>query len=173
MRLTIPVILAASSVSFAQQSKGSDAEPAGMAPIAAVPVPNDLELNKLVWTTMLTVDGANQAGNYSVLRDISAPGFQINNDSAKLAQVFAGLRASRIDLANSLLLAPTYTSAPLRPSADLLELKGYFGLRPTSIDFDLVYQWVNGRWRIYGVNILPRTLANVMPNTAQPAQGRR
>ena len=140
---------------------------AGMAPIATVPVPNDLEINKLVWSTMLAVDNANVAGNYSVLRDLSAPGFQINNDPARLTQIFSNLRNNRIDLANTVLLAPTYSAAPRHPAPDALELQGYFGLRPTAIQFDLIYQWVGGRWRLNGISILPATINNVMP----PLQG--
>ena len=85
--------------------------PPSQAQPSQVPVPDSLELNKLVWSTMAAIDHANLAGNYSVLRDLSAPNFQILNDSAKLASIFASLRASGIDLSNALLLAPTF-SAP-------------------------------------------------------------
>ena len=144
-------------------------------PVSTVPVPGEMELNKLVWSTMAAVDHANQAGNYSVLRDLAAPGFQINNDPAKLAQIFASLRASRIDLSNTLLLAPTFTAAPKRPQADLLQIQGYFGLRPTAILFDLYYQWVGGRWRLFGVDIRPATLsgAQPVPQPPRPAPGKK
>jgi len=133
-----------------------------------VPVPSALELNKLVWSTMAAIDHANLAGNYSVLRDLAAPNFQILNDSAKLASIFASLRASGIDLSNALLLTPTFTAAPKLPQRDVLELKGYFGLRPTAINFDLYYQWVLGRWRLVGVSITPSNLAAVQPGAAPP-----
>lgn len=130
---------------------------------SAVPVPGELELNKLVWNTMAAVDHANRAGNYSVLRDLSAPGFQINNDAAKLAQVFASLRASQIDLSNALLLAPTYTATPRMMAADVLRVQGYFGLRPTAITFDLYYQWSGGTWKLFGVSIAPASLTGTQP----------
>ena len=44
-------------------------------PRAARPVPDQLELSKLIWSTILAVDHANKSGNYSVLRDMSAQGF--------------------------------------------------------------------------------------------------
>jgi len=136
------------------------------ASVSAQPVPDDLELAKLIWTTMAAIDQANQAGNYSVLRDLSAPGFQINNDAARLGAIFADLRAMEIDLSNSLLLGPTYTAPTSMVSPGVMRTQGYFGLRPTAIAFDLYFQWVQGRWRLYGVSITPRTIASVQPDQA-------
>lgn len=133
-----------------------------------VPVPSALELNKLVWSTMAAIDHANLAGNYSVLRDLAAPNFQILNDSAKLASIFASLRSSGIDLSNALLLTPTFTAPPKLPQRDVMELRGYFGLRPTAINFELYYQWVVGRWRLVGVSIVPSNLAAVQPEATSP-----
>ena len=146
---------------FAQQ-------PSAAPPVSAVPVPGELELAKLVWSTMAAVDHANQAGNYSVLRDLAAPGFQINNDAAALTQIFASLRASRVDLSNTLLLAPTYRAAPALVQPGIVRVQGYFGLRPTAINFDLYYQWIGGKWRLFGVSIGPATMASsqTAPTTA-------
>ena len=138
------------------------------APVSAQPVPDDLELAKLIWTTMAAIDQANQAGNYSVLRDLAAPGFQINNDAARLGAIFADLRAMKIDLSNSLLLGPTYTAPTSMVSPGVMHTQGYFGLRPTAIAFDLYFQWVQGRWRLYGVSITPRTIASVQPDQTPP-----
>lgn len=146
------------------------AQQAPRPPASAVPVPGELELAKMIWSTMAAVDHANMAGNYSVLRDLSAPGFQINNDSARLSEIFATLRASRIDLSNTLLLAPTYRSAPAMVQPDVIRVQGYFGLRPTAINFDLFYQWVSGRWRLFGVSISPAAIATQQPGPPpQPA----
>lgn len=132
-------------------------------PVATMPVPGELELSKLIWSTMAAVDHANQAGNYSVLRDLSAPGFQIQNDAARLAEIFAPIRATRIDLSNTLLLAPTYTAAPQVVGEGVLRVQGFFGLRPTAIAFDLYYQWVQGKWRLFGVSITPGQIASEQP----------
>ena len=137
--------------------------PALTPPPSPRPVPNELELAKLIWSTMAAVDHANQAGNYSVLRDLSAPAFQMENDPAKLAKIFESLRSSNVDLSNTMLLAPTYASAPVVLVGDVLHVKGYFGLRPTAIGFDLYYQWLQGRWRLYGVSIVPASIATIEP----------
>lgn len=140
----------------------------GVPPASSVPVPGDLELAKLIWSTMAAVDHANQAGNYSVLRDLSASGFQINNDSARLAQIFGSLRSSGIDLSNTLLLAPTYNGPATIVSPGIFRARGFFGLRPTAIGFDLYYQWQGGKWRLFGVSITPATMLNAQPGPPVP-----
>ena len=127
------------------------------------PVPSAIELSKMVWSTMLAIDHANRAGNYSVLRDLGAPGFQANNDAAQLASIFASLRSQGVDLSNTVLLAPSYSAAPAIIAPGVLRLQGTFGLRPTAISFDLYYQWDAGRWKLFGVSIVPIELARIQP----------
>lgn len=135
-------------------------------PPANRPVPDALELSKLIWSHILAVDHANRSGNYSVLRDISAQGFQINNDAARLAQIFSGLRANRIDLSNALLVPPTYTSAPQLVQADVFRTTGLFQIRPTTIQFDMYFQWEQGRWKLYGIDLQPLQMVSAMPGPA-------
>ena len=161
--VAVSLVASAASPAAAQPAPGSTNPPP-----SPMPVPNELELAKLIWSTMAAVDHANQAGNYSVLRDLSAPAFQMENDSAKLVRVFESLRASNVDLSNTMLLAPTYASAPVIMNPDILHVKGYFGLRPTAIGFDLYYQWLQGRWRLFGVSIVPAAIASIAPGPAVP-----
>lgn len=153
-------LLAAAAPARAQQST--------MPPISAQPVPGDLELAKMIWTTMAAIDHANQSGNYSVLRDISSPAFQIANNPSQLAAIFGTLRATRLDLSNALLLAPTYSQAPRLGPDNILVLKGFFGLRPTAIEFNLEYEWVQGKWRLFGVSIVPATIGQAFPAPPAP-----
>lgn len=141
--------------------------PASIQPPASVrPVPGALELSKLLWSTILAVDHANQSGNYSVLRDMSAQGFQINNNAANLANVFSGIRNAKIDLSNALLVPPTYSEAPRLIQPDVFEVKGQFNLRPTSIYFDMYFQWEQGRWKLFGIDIQPIAMVDSMPPTS-------
>ena len=149
--------LATPAVSSAQDS------PSTTPPASIEPVPGELELGKLIWSTMAAVHHANISGNYSVHRDISSPSFQINNDPARLTQIFGPLRDSRLDLANTLVLAPTYLEAPAILPGGILHLRGYFGLRPTAIQFELEYQWVQGAWKLFGVAIVPATISPDQP----------
>lgn len=117
--------------------------------------PSQLELSKIIWSIVAAVDHANRSGNYSVLRDISAQAFQSNYNPARLTEVFAGLRKSKIDLSNVLLVPPTYYQAPQMVREDLFRVKGIFQLRPTSIQFDMLMQWEQGRWKLAGIDLQP------------------
>ena len=146
-----------------QQPQQQQIRPSVQPPPAVAPVPDQLELSKLIWSTILAVDHANNSGNYSVLRDMAAQGFQINNNAASLAQVFGGIRNARIDLSNALLVPPTYIEAPRQVAADVIEVKGVFQLRPTSIYFNMFYQWEQGRWKLYGIDVRPMSMVEAMP----------
>lgn len=159
----------------AQGAVGSGAIPAqssapiaGLPPAAARPVPDQLQLAKLIWSTMAAVDHANRSGNYSVVRDISASGFQINNDPAKLAQVFSAIRNSRIDLGNALLVPPTYTSAPQQVQPEIFQVRGIFNLRPIAMAFDLYFQWERGEWRMYGIDLQPLPMNDTIRSDPRP-----
>lgn len=138
-------------------------QPSVQPPASVTPVPDQLELSKLIWSTIIAVDQANLSGNYSVLRDMSAQGFQINNNAAALAQVFAGIRNQRIDLSNALLVPPTYLEAPRQVQEGVIEVKGMFQLRPTAIYFDLFFQWEQGRWKLFGIDLQPMEMVEAMP----------
>jgi len=143
-----------------QQAAQAQPAPAGPQPTVQPPAsvratPSQLELSKLLWSTVVTVDSANRSGNYSVLRDLAAQSFQIENNPARLAEIFAGIRNSRIDLSNALLVPPTYTQAPVMLREDVFRVTGYFQIRPVSLSFDVLYQWEQGQWKLLGIDIKP------------------
>lgn len=119
------------------------------------PTPGALELSKLIWSTMAAVDHANRSGNYSVLRDISSQSFQIQNNAARLSEIFKGIREGRIDLSNTLLVPPTYSQAPQMVQEDAFRVQGIFQMRPVSVGFDIYYQWEQGTWKLAGISIQP------------------
>jgi hypothetical protein len=146
------------------------AQPAAQArpPLSNLPVPSELELAKMIWSTMAMVDQANRSGNYSVMRDTGATGFQIQNDPSRLAEIFAPIRQSRVDLSNALIVAPTYTAAPRLLESNVFEVKGYFPLRPTPIYFDLFFQWQQGRWKLFGISLVPGEMVRPGQAPAKP-----
>jgi hypothetical protein len=66
----------------------------------------------LIRSTLLTLNDANQSGNYTVLRDLAAPDFQARNTAADLSQIFSDLRRRNVDLYGAALLAPQLTAVP-------------------------------------------------------------
>jgi hypothetical protein len=139
--------LALAAVSAAAQVPAPPATPAGS--------PDNITVDKLVWSAMAAVDQANQTGNYSVLRDLGAPSFQAGNSAATLAQIFTPLRSQNIDLSYALTVIPTLQFPAAIVQGGLLRIRGVFPLRPSAIGFDLLYQNVNGQWRIYGISVVP------------------
>ena len=164
------VFFAAVAFAAAPVAAYAQAQP-GRPAVSSLPVPSELELAKLIWSTMAMVDHANRSGNYSVLRDTSANGFQIQNDPARLGEIFAPIRALRVDLSNALIVAPVYTGGPTLLQADVFRVQGYFPLRPTPIFFDFYFQWEQGRWKLFGISVQPGSItppAPAPPPQAQP-----
>ena len=118
-------------------------------------VPDAIVINKLVWSAMAAVDQANMTGNYSVLRDLGAPSFQANNSAATLGGIFQALKAQQMDLGYTLVVTPTYQFPPAIVQGGLLRVRGSFPLRPATIGFDLLFQNISGKWRIFGIAVAP------------------
>ena len=116
-------------------------------------MPDQLTLAKLIWSTMAAVDHANKTGNYVVLRELGSPGFKSSNSALTLAGVFSRIRGQRLDLADTFLVEPLFEFPP-RIEGGLLRMRGAFRMRPTGVQFDLLYQW-DGTWKLHGVAINP------------------
>ena len=65
----------------------------------------------LIRSTLLALDQANKTGNYTVLRDIGAPGFQTNS-AARLGEIFAKLRNDNLDLSGVAVIDPQLNLLP-------------------------------------------------------------
>lgn len=84
-------------------------------------------------------------------------------------QIFAGIRSTNIDLSNALLLAPSCRQPLAIDSKRMLRLSGAFGLRSTAVLFDLTFQWVSNRWRLFGVSLGARSISSGFGPSPAPA----
>jgi hypothetical protein len=107
----------------------------------------------LIRSTLLTLNDANRSGNYTVLRDLAAPDFQVRNTAADLSQSFSDLRRRNFDLYGAALLSPQLTALPALDQRGFLHLAGFFPTRPQQINFDLMFADVNNQWRLFGIAI--------------------
>jgi len=122
----------------------------------SVAMPDAEKIVLLVRNSLITLNDALETGNYTVLRDIGAPGFREANSAARLSQIFANLQAQKVDLFSVSVIAPRLTEAPtLNKAKGMLHLKGYFPGQPVQINFELLYQAVNGHWRLFGISVQP------------------
>jgi len=120
----------------------------------------------LVRSTLIALDQANKTGNYTVLRDLGAPGFQTNT-AARLAEIFANLRRDKLDLAGVAAIDPQLTLLPQIDSEGMMRMTGFFPSAPSQINFDLVYAPVNGQWRLFGLSV---GLGQAAPAAPEPPQ---
>ncbi len=116
-------------------------------------MPDARRLNLMIRTTVIALNHANQTGNYSVLRDLAAPNFQIANSSARLAEIFSNIRKRKLDLSPILFFDPKLIRDPSIQPNGLLRMSGFFDTRPERVIFDLQFQFIANTWRLFGITL--------------------
>jgi hypothetical protein len=145
----------------------------------AAPKPAQIDRNgviMLIRSTLLALDQANKTGNYTVLRDIGAPGFQ-SNTAAKLGDIFAKLRNDNLDLSGTAVIDPQLSLLPQIEASGLMHMTGFFPSVPAQVNFELMFAPVNGQWRLFGISVSIGQAApaapqasSASPNTASAAK---
>ncbi len=121
----------------------------------------------LVRGTMVTLDNANKTGNYTVMRDLSAPAFAAANDPSRLAEIFATLRRNKIDLSGTLVLEPQLTLLPEFDKNGNMHISGFFPSAPMQVNFQLIFAPVSGQWRLLGITTDVGASGPVAPEVSQ------
>jgi len=148
------------SVAFAEESK----------PVHE-PKPAQIDRNGviiLIRSTLLALDDANKTGNYSVLRDLGAPGFLLANSDARLDEIFAAERKSNLDLSGVAVLEPQLTVLPEIEANGMMRMAGFFPSVPAQVNFELLYAPVNRQWRLMGLSVTLGQSAPVAPAPPAP-----
>jgi hypothetical protein len=125
----------------------------------------------LIRSTLLALDHANKTGNYTVLRDLGAPGFQINT-AAKLAEIFAKQRGDKLDLSGLAVIDPQLSLLPQIEPNGLLHMAGFFPSVPSQVNFELMFAPVEGQWRVFGVSLSVGQSAPVAPAAPEAGPGK-
>ena len=137
---------------------------------AQAPKPAQIDRNGvliLIRSTLLALDQANKTGNYTVLRDIGAPGFQ-SHTAARLGEIFAKLRNDNLDLSGVAVIEPQLNLLPQIEANGLMHLAGFFPSVPTQVNFDLSFAPVNGQWRLFGISVSIGQSAPAAPTPPEP-----
>jgi hypothetical protein len=122
---------------------------------AQAPKPARIDRNGvmiLIRSSLLALDQANKTGNYTVLRDLGAPGFQTNS-AARLGEIFAKLRNDNLDLSGVAVIDPQLNLLPQIEANGLMHMAGFFPSVPTQVNFDLSFAPVSGQWRLFGISV--------------------
>src|SRR5262245_49810378 len=122
----------------------------------------------LIRETLLALDQANKTGNYTVLRDLGSPEFQVNT-AARLAEIFAKQRGDNIDLSGVAVIEPQLSLLPQVEANGMMHLAGFFPSVPTQVNFELAYAPVGGRWRLFGLSVSFGQPAPAAPQAPAPA----
>lgn len=152
----------AAAVSIALLAAGLPAQPRAAEPAVAVAI-DQRTILAMVRSALAALDQADKTGNYTVLRDLGGPSFRRNTD-ARLAEVFAGLRAQSLDLSRALAIDPVFTLSPRIERTGLLRAAGFVPGQPPLV-FEIAWQKEDGAWKLYGIV--------VTSDQPQPAPPRR
>jgi hypothetical protein len=155
--LLVLLLGAESSRSQAQAPAPEPSQPQQTQPPQAAQPPQPAQIDRngvliLIRSTLLALDQANKTGNYTVLRDLGAPGFQVNT-AARLAEIFAKQRNDKIDLSAIATVDPQLSlPAQIEPDGRL-HVAGLFPSAPAPVNFDLTFTPVDGQWRLLGLSV--------------------
>lgn len=122
----------------------------------------------LVRSVILALDQANKTGNYTVLRDIGAPGFQQANTAARLGDIFAKQRADKLDLSGVAAIDPQLSVLPQIEQSGMMRMAGFFPSVPQQVNFELLFAPVEGQWRLFGLAVNLGQAAPAAPAPPSP-----
>jgi hypothetical protein len=117
----------------------------------------------LVRSTLLALDQANKTGNYTVLRDLGAPGFQAVNTAARLSEIFASQRNDKLDLSGVAVIDPQLSLLPQIEPNGMMRMAGFFPSVPSQVNFELLFAPVDSHWRLFGLSVNVGQSAPVAP----------
>jgi hypothetical protein len=116
-------------------------------------VPDSQGLTVLIQNTLIALNHANLTGNYSVLHDLAAPGFQKLNSTKQLAASFADLRVRNVNLSPIVLYQPKLVGDPTIDDKGFLRMTGFYETEPLQVHFNLVFQPVAAVWRLFEISV--------------------
>ena len=155
-----------------QAKQPASKQPAPKQPVQPdAPRPAPIDRNGvliLIRETLLALDQANKTGNYTVLRDLGSPEFQVNT-AARLAEIFAQHRRDNIDLSGVAVIEPQLSLLPQIDANGMMHMVGFFPSVPTQVNFELLYAPVGGRWRLFGLSVSFGQAAPAAPQAPPPA----
>ncbi|AWM03367.1 hypothetical protein [Bradyrhizobium amphicarpaeae] len=163
--LSVLGLLILGAVATSAQQTSPQPHPAMPSQPQAATKPANIDRNgvlMLIRSTLLALDHANKTGNYTVLRDLGAPGFQVNT-AARLAEIFVKQRGDKLDLSGVAVIDPQLSLLPQIEPNGLLHMAGFFPSVPSQVNFELLFAPVEGQWRLFGVSLSVGQSAPVAP----------
>ena len=123
----------------------------------------------LIRSTLLALDHANKTGNYTTFRDLGSPNFSVANDPSRLSEIFSSLRRDRLDLSGASVMEPTIIKQQIVGNG-MLDIAGFFPSASQQLNFEILYEPINGQWRLYGISANTGPTAPSAPTPPQQEQ---
>ncbi len=141
------------------------------------PAPKPAQIDRngvliLIRSALIALDQGNKTGNYTVLRDLGAPGFQTNT-AARLAEIFVAQRKDNLDLSGVAVLEPQLNVLPQIEANGMLRMAGFFPSVPTQVNFELMFAPVGGQWRLFGISVSLGQSGPVAPESPAPPSAQK
>ena len=131
-------------------------------------VPPPEELLMLIRETLLALRKAVHTGNFTVLHALGSPSFQVANSPQRLGIAFADLSNPNIRLCRIAIVAPVMSEPPSITPENRLRLAGSFPSNPPLIKFHLLFEHINGHWRLFAMSINPALPATPLAAAPSP-----
>ncbi|HUC60863.1 MAG TPA: hypothetical protein VMF53_02815 [Alphaproteobacteria bacterium] len=120
---------------------------------SALNLPDPMEQEILVKSTLMTFNDANETDNYSVLLASSAKPFRDQFTAEKLTAIFKPFRDKNVDIKMVVGMAMKPTGAPEINNDGVLRLRGYFETKPKHVVYDLKFIQSDGVWKPIGIHV--------------------
>jgi hypothetical protein len=164
-RLVATLALAAMTIGGPAAAQTARPRPAAAATQSAQPtgqaqLPPAESMIILIRSTVVALNHANLANNYTVLNALGSPTFRQANSPQQLSNAFAAFRTNHIDMNPVVFLTPQLTVQPTIQDGRM-HLQGFFPSQPMRVNFDLSFEPDQGVWKVQDltVNLQQNTLA--------------
>jgi hypothetical protein len=151
----LTIVLGGATIAQVRKEPGRTVEQTKLTAPAApqLMIPDSQGLAVLIHNSLIALNHANLTGNYSVLRDLAAPGFQKLNSPKQLAATFADMRARNVNLSPIVLYQPKLIGEAAIDGKGFLRMAGLYETRPLQVHFNFVFQPVAAVWRLFEISV--------------------
>jgi len=120
---------------------------------AEATLPSTLVQEKLIKTSLLTLNDANLTGNYTVVHAKLAKPFREQFSPDRLKEIFKAFADKQIDLGIIAAKSPVATAESIIDKRGALILRGYFDTAPSRVIYELDFFPSENEWKPIKLNV--------------------
>jgi hypothetical protein len=141
--------------------------PLATLPALAQAVPDALNQELLIKTSLLTFNDANVTGNYDVFHAKLAKPFRDQFSPEKLKTIFKAFHDKQIDFDFIVVKQPIADEPASVDENGTLKINGHFDSKPNWVKYQLKYIRSDGEWKVVGIDVN----LSAPPDAAGPKAG--